>query len=87
MVAYAVLALLVRRAFGPGLRRAGAATIAAALIAVAYGAVDEIHQGFVPGRVPAVADAVADAVGAMIGAWLAGHGIALRRNGRTRRSS
>ncbi len=50
-----------------------AATVAAALLAAAYGAIDEVHQSFVAGRSSTVADAVADAVGAVIGAWVAGH--------------
>jgi VanZ family protein len=39
-----------------------------ALIACAYGAVDEIHQYFVPGRNCNVWDWIADAVGAVAGA-------------------
>lgn len=35
-----------------------------------YGASDEIHQSFVPGRSPEVADWVADAVGVVIGTFL-----------------
>jgi len=32
-----------------------------------YGALDEMHQGFVPGRDPSLGDWIADAVGVMVG--------------------
>ena len=84
---YALLAALLRRAFGPGLRWPVAATVAAAAIATAYGAIDEVHQSFVPGRSATVADGVADAAGAIIGAWLASHAAVLRPFETTRRRS
>ena len=37
-------------------------------IAVAYGATDEVHQMFVPGRTPDVMDVLADAAGALVAA-------------------
>jgi len=40
----------------------------AALVTTLWGAIDEIHQAFVPGRNSDVADLVADAVGALAGA-------------------
>ena len=65
---YAALgALLV-----PGLRLAGFTPRGALLLAVAlaslYGATDEFHQSFVPGRDSDVLDWVADTLGAAIGA-------------------
>jgi VanZ family protein len=41
------------------------------LIAAVYGALDELHQGFVVGRSPLVTDVLIDAIGALIGvtAW------------------
>ena len=45
----------------------------AVLLVVAWGALDEFHQSFVPGRYPSVADVVADALGAglavLVWAW------------------
>jgi len=38
------------------------------LIAAAYGATDELHQYFVPGRQADVADLLADAIGAIAAA-------------------
>ena len=55
------------------------AVVAAALLASAYGASDEVHQSFVPGREADVLDWVADTVGAVLGASLA-HAV-LRRRG------
>ncbi len=41
--------------------------ITAALISILYGASDEWHQTFVPGRFATLADWVADVVGAIVG--------------------
>lgn len=63
---YAVLGLLVLRGCA-GARWAGVTartTLLAWLICSVYGATDEIHQMFTPGRTPAVDDWVADALGA-----------------------
>ena len=67
-MAYAALGgLLV-----PGFRGAGRSALAALLLAVGvsslYGATDEIHQSFVPGRSPDPLDWVADTLGAALGA-------------------
>lgn len=43
----------------------------AAAMAFVYGATDELHQSFVPGRTPSPADLVFDALGGIVGAWLA----------------
>lgn len=57
--------------------------ILAALLAVAYGASDEWHQSFVPGRTADVADLAADAVGAGVAAGLGwAWAILLRRRDR-----
>lgn len=64
---WAVLAFCTGRALG-GRRHAVLLAIA---IGVGYGAFDEIHQGFTPGRDPSGWDIVADAVGAVIGALAA----------------
>ena len=77
-LAYTVLgALLV-----PGFRGAGCSARSAVLLAVAlasvYGATDEFHQSFVPGRNADVLDWVADTLGAALGA-AAATTLALRR--------
>jgi VanZ family protein len=77
-LAYTVLgALLV-----PGFRGAGCSARCAILLAVAlasvYGATDEVHQSFVPGRNADVLDWVADTLGAALGA-AATATLALRR--------
>ena len=79
-MAYAALGgLLV-----PGFRGAGRSALAALLLAVGvsslYGATDEIHQSFVPGRTADVLDWVADTLGAALGAAAATTAtLALRR--------
>jgi len=44
----------------------GKAMVYSVLATIIYGATDEFHQFFVPGRTPEILDLVADAVGAMI---------------------
>ena len=68
-MAYLALAVLVVRALVRGLpRRIGLGVAAAAIaITVAYGATDEVHQLFVPGRTGDVYDLMADAAGAVVG--------------------
>ncbi len=62
---YAVFGLLLRRAFlregGHAGAHAGTWALAAAVV---YGALDEAHQAFVPGRVAELGDLAADACGA-----------------------
>lgn len=75
--AYAVLgAALAYALHRSGVRRWALWTVALGWL---YGASDEFHQSFVPGRSPDVADWVADAVGVLIGTfvyrrWLAWRG-------------
>ena len=70
--AYALLSLLCCRALAGGLgaplRRKDA--LLAVVLCAAYGATDEVHQHFVPGRQATVADLAKDVVGAAAGAWL-----------------
>jgi VanZ family protein len=66
---YVGLAVTIVRAVAGGLPARVSAGIAAASlsIAVAYGASDEVHQMFVPGRTADLADLAADAIGALVG--------------------
>jgi VanZ family protein len=68
--AYAVMSALVTWAMTRGrLREASArALLAGFLIAAAYGATDELHQAFVPGRHSDAFDLIADASGALAAA-------------------
>lgn len=66
---YAVLGLLVARAAELMPRRA--ARLAAVAIGISlFGAIDEWHQRFIPGRFPAVGDWIADSAGGAVGAAL-----------------
>ncbi|MCI0340277.1 MAG: VanZ family protein [Planctomycetales bacterium] len=67
---YGVLSVLLSVALAsssPGASARGIAS-AAALLASLYGASDEWHQSFVPGRVATVGDWIADTVGAALAA-------------------
>ena len=54
-----------------GARRHRFGVVVAIVVAVGYGAVDELHQAQVPGRDSSWGDLAADAVGALLGAALA----------------
>ena len=68
--AYAAMAGLVVWAMTRGRLRdaTGRALLAGVILAVAYGATDELHQAFVPGRQSDVFDLAADAIGALAAA-------------------
>lgn len=72
-IEYGILALAcafgATRGFNPELRTAGAAA-RAVLISAAYGALDEWHQSFVPGRHPSSLDWLSDLVGALLVGFL-----------------
>jgi VanZ family protein len=67
---YAILAGLLTRHLSEVITRWRAAAAALA-IAVAFGAIDEWHQQFIPGRSTELADWQADSLGAATGAALA----------------
>ena len=70
--AFALLSVLsflaVHEGLRPGIRRGG--YWLPALITLLYGAIDEWHQSFVPGRDASVRDWLADVAGAILGIWL-----------------
>lgn len=69
-VEYFILGFLVQRALG----RESLPFLALAIaLSAGYGALDEFHQSFIPGRFASAGDIVADAVGAMAGAVAAYH--------------
>ena len=69
LIGYTGFGIVLARAFAGGFFRRVTGTAAALAIAfgVAYGASDEVHQMFVPGRSAEVADLAADASGIVIG--------------------
>jgi VanZ family protein len=70
-LAYAVFAALAYRALHGGARRFRWLGVVATLgVTAAYGAMDEVHQAFVPGRQPSAADWVADMIGGGVGTVL-----------------
>ncbi len=83
---YALLGGLVLRALAMASwdRVSTTSGVSAWVIAVAYGASDEFHQSFVPGRTPAVDDVIADALGAGVAVavlTVAAVGLRLHRRG------
>lgn len=68
LAAYALLGALVLRAANGGLGRpvSPGAALFSFLLSTAYGASDEWHQSFVPGRVASLEDLLADALGALL---------------------
>jgi VanZ family protein len=67
VLAYALLAALLRRAVGWQRRLPGVVW----LLAFAYALLDEFHQSFVPGRHPSLIDALAfDGAGAAAALWI-----------------
>ena len=83
---YAILALLLRRAFGSSLRPGapGYQVLGLALlVAAAYAATDEFHQSFVPGRTASPVDVLIDTTGAFTALAVA----AVRKKWRPRRDS
>jgi VanZ family protein len=80
-VGYGLLGLAALRAFasaewtGVTMR----AIVSAWTLAAVYGATDEFHQRFVPGRTPAVDDWAADALGAAAAILIVGVACAGRR--------
>jgi len=70
--AYLVLSLLVCRALAGGvlLPLSARAAALAVVLCAAYGASDEYHQSFVPGRDASAGDVASDLGGAAIGAFV-----------------
>ncbi len=70
IVEYGIFAVLLYRALrGTGVEKLNAALISI-LESVIYGATDEFHQSFTPGREPRVRDVVFDTIGAVGGIYL-----------------
>jgi VanZ family protein len=69
---YLGLAVVVVRALAGGLPRriSPRIVIVSVGVVVLYGASDELHQMFVPGRTAAFDDLLADTIGALVGASL-----------------
>jgi VanZ family protein len=69
---YLILGAAVAWGMSSGLRNALSRNqwLACWMLAVFYGALDEFHQSFIPGRDPSLSDLTADAVGAAVGVLL-----------------
>ncbi len=66
MIEYAILFLLLARAFGKSMKNRKQAIIYALLFAVLYAISDEIHQTFIPTREGKIRDVLIDALGIAI---------------------
>ena len=70
VIEYGIFAVLLYRALrSEGVEKINAG-LAAILVSVIYGASDEFHQGFTPGREPRVRDVVFDTIGAIAGIYI-----------------
>jgi VanZ family protein len=74
LVEFGVLGFLLTWMAGRRTSSTSAAVAAGIALTVIYGATDELHQAFVPGRDPSLDDLLADVVGAVAGAALAAAG-------------
>jgi hypothetical protein len=70
LIEFAILGWWVLRAVGDGQPLTQRAFITTLIIVTLYGASDEVHQRFTPGRSSELSAVVFDAVGGLIGAWL-----------------
>ena len=76
---YGVLGILSTHAMLPAPRRPGARALVAVILGVSlFGAVDELHQGLIPGRTPDVRDWLADTAGAAAASVLTAAALARR---------
>ena len=70
VIEYGIFAILLYRALrSEGVEKLNAGLLAI-LVSVIYGATDEYHQGFTPGREPRVRDVVFDTIGAIAGVYI-----------------
>jgi len=70
VIEYGIFAALLYRALrSEGVEKINAGLLAI-LVSVIYGASDEFHQGFTPGREPRVRDVVFDTIGAIAGIYI-----------------
>lgn len=64
---FAILAILLVRALPQPRHGTVVRYLGALILAIEYAAIDEIHQGFVPGREPSARDVGIDALGVVAG--------------------
>lgn len=83
VVAYSAMAAMALLALAGSGSTDGRRRVLAIGIACAYGAIDEIHQRFVPGRVASFSDFGSDVCGAVLGAMLV-HGLRSSERGALR---
>jgi len=69
IVEYAILTILLYRALLSHDINANKAALIAILFSVLYGATDEFHQSFTPGREPKIRDVAIDALGSFIAVY------------------
>ncbi len=72
VIAFGVLGFLLFRGFYPSICKKGSLVVLlVTLIIAAYGALDEFHQMFVPGRTASLADLAADITGGLLASSIA----------------
>ncbi len=69
MVEYAILTILLYRAFKENGTTKRKAAVYSVIISAIYAGTDEYHQSFTPGRQPTVRDVIFDTIGASLGIY------------------
>jgi len=82
LLAFGGLSALLLLALSRGRHPTPVAALLAFVVAVIYGATDELHQSFVPERAGRIDDLLVDAVGAAIGVGLGWVVLVVRARGR-----
>ncbi|OGM25255.1 hypothetical protein A2715_04380 [Candidatus Woesebacteria bacterium RIFCSPHIGHO2_01_FULL_39_32] len=67
---YAILTILIYRAFREGRTHRKKAAFYSIFFAVAYGISDEYHQSFTPGRDPQMRDVIFDTIGSILAIYI-----------------
>jgi len=69
IVEYGIFTLLLFRALRGANLNMSKAVVSAIIISIIYGATDEFHQSFTPGREPTLRDVIFDSIGSLLSGY------------------